>query len=429
MAVANGLIPSLGAMIYGKLTDELVIRENWNCTLNDSVSTLLLKNMVILEMIQPRLKAINATKTKSIEVTVNKTGIRVIIIGLNGKLLNETYFKERNTTSVILKGTALNATKLMGIDVTGTRVETVKLKEKDFLNGKTFDETKDGKIGKRKGNEVIRHANRDNHGPTSNTLQNDKESQASFIYIKRHADIFSNHLKDASLYEEFMKKGFVEKSRKRRQTLSFSGKKALFSDKIAKTAVNSALDSEKRIKDKHAESGKKYKLTSRGAQFTDQGKPNEKISFHNTRIENSELNTNEKESDVQPSNAVNRENHETFSDDGVKVQSIRILPVTPTPKILPETNNINYTLRNITETCRLVQNRVEDNMSKYALYYVYAAVGTLVFAYGQMVLWNIASERGVRNLSENLTDSMMDKDPGFYDTKIHEGVVNLEGVT
>ena len=73
--------------------------------------------------------------------------------------------------------------------------------------------------------------------------------------------------------------------------------------------------------------------------------------------------------------------------------------------------------------------RIEENMSKYALYYVYAAIGTLVFAYGQMVMWNIASERGVRNLSENLTDSVMDKDPGFYDTKIHEGVVNLQGLT
>ena len=111
------------------------------------------------------------------------------------------------------------------------------------------------------------------------------------------------------------------------------------------------------------------------------------------------------------------------------VQSIKMLPVTPTSKVLPKTNNVNYTLRNITQTCRLFQNRIEDNMSKYALYYVYAAIGTLLFALGQNVMWNIASERAVKNLSENLTDTMLDKDPGFYDTKIHEGVVNLEGIT
>ena len=257
MAVANGLIPSLGAMIYGKLTDELIIRENCRCTLNESITSVRLNNLVTLEMIHPRLEGINVTETKSLEVTVNETGIHVKVVGLSGEMLNQRVFEEKNSaiynaTSVILNGTSLNGTELTGIEVNGTRVDKVKLKERIFVKEK---------------------------------------------------------------------------------------------DSI-------------------------------GA-----------------------------------------------------VQSIKMLPVKPTSKVLPETNNVNYTLRNITENCRLFQNRIEDNMIKYALYYVYAAIGTLLFALGQNVMWNIASERAVKTLSENLTDTMLDKDPGFYDTKIHEGLVNLENIT
>jgi len=257
MAVANGLIPSLGAVIYGKLTDELVIRENCSCTLNESVTSVRLKNLVTLEMIYPRLEGINVTETKSLEVTVNETGIRVKVVGLNGELLNQTVFERKNstfykTTSVFLNGTILNGTEVTGIEVKRTRVDTVKLLERMFVKVK------------------------DSIGP---------------------------------------------------------------------------------------------------------------------------------------------------------IQSIKMLPVTPTSKVLPQTNDVNYTLRNITENCGLFQNKIEDNMSKYALYYVYAAIGTLLFALGQNVMWNIASERAVKNLSESVTDSMLDKDPGFYDTKIHEGVVNFEGIT
>lgn len=257
MAVANGLIPSLGAMIYGKLTDELVIRENCTCTVNESITAVTLRNLVTLKMIHPRFEGINVTETESLEVTLNETGIRVKVLGSNEMLLNEIVFEGRNptlynTTSVFLNGTALNGTDLTGIEVNGTRVDAVKLRAKIFVKEK------------------------DDMGP---------------------------------------------------------------------------------------------------------------------------------------------------------VQSIKMLPLTPTSKVLPETNSVNYTLRNITKNCRLFQNRIEDNMSKYALYYVYAAIGTLLFALGQNVMWNIASERAVKNLSENLTDTMLNKHPGFYDAKIHEGVVNLESIT
>ena len=65
-------------------------------------------------------------------------------------------------------------------------------------------------------------------------------------------------------------------------------------------------------------------------------------------------------------------------------------------------------------------------MSKYAFYYVYAAIGTLPFKLGQNMMWNIASERADKNWIENLTDTMLNKDHGLYNTELREGVVNLE---
>ena len=40
----------------------------------------------------------------------------------------------------------------------------------------------------------------------------------------------------------------------------------------------------------------------------------------------------------------------------------------------------------------------------------------------------IVSDKADKNLSENLTDTMQHKDSGFYCTKIHGGVVNLESI-
>ena len=60
-----------------------------------------------------------------------------------------------------------------------------------------------------------------------------------------------------------------------------------------------------------------------------------------------------------------------------------MLPVTPTFKVLPKTNNVNYALRKITEKCVFFENTIEENISKYAIYYVCAAIGTLRFKLGQ----------------------------------------------
>ena len=91
-----------------------------------------------------------------------------------------------------------------------------------------------------------------------------------------------------------------------------------------------------------------------------------------------------------------------------------MLLVTSTSKVLLEINVVNYPSRKITENCRLFQDRIEENMSRYGFYYVHAAIRTLPFKLGQNV-----------SLIENLTDTMLDKDPGSYNTEIPEGVVNL----
>ena len=421
MAVANGLIPSLGAMIYGKLTDELVIQENWNCTQNESVTTVKLKNLVTLEMIQPRFKGINVTKTKSIEVTVNKTGIRVKVIALNGKLLNEAMFEEKNTTtSVILNGTALNGTQLTGIDVRGTRVDKVKLKESAFVKKK--DEAKDRKTTKTRGNETITHDAKENHQMTSSAVQNGKENHSSAVHRKRSVGDFMK----VENVKEFLDKEFVGRLKKRRQMVPRLGE-GLSQNETRESVLNSYFTSERQFQSLQLNPRDTRKVTSTEQYYIKPHKAIETIIGETTRKKILIVNVTD-----ERQNLAEIKTQQNFSDDGFnigQVQTIKIPSTTPPPKVLPATNNINYTLRNITESCRLFQNKIEDNMSKYALYYVYAAIGTLLFALGQNVMWNIASERAVRSLSENLTDSMLDKDPGFYDTKIHEGVVNLEGIT
>lgn len=399
MAVANGLIPSLGAMIYGNLTDELVIRKSWNCTLSESVTTAILRNVVTLEMIQPRMKGINVMQTRSIEVTVNKTGIRVTVVGMNGKEQSERMYE--NMTTVRLKGTALNETELVGIDVRGSSVEMLQLKNK------SVDE-KEGDMNDGKRSGKGRHGNGGDNKTSNNERQiigrEAERSQTNGAKFQVYGEGFGKHL-ERSVRKDFMENVFFENSRKRRHL----GFQSLFGDESGTKVLNSKFASLKAPL-----LGRRYKNSRNIGNSMSERKP----ELHRTSKGASEGQNTKK----IPANA---------SDDGVKVgtaQSISsLIPVTPKPP--PPTHNVSYTLRNITEICLSVENRVEENMRKYALYYVYAAIATLLFAYGQMVMWNIASERGVRNLSENLTDSVMDKDPGFYDTKIYEGVVNLAGIT
>ena len=397
MAVANGLVPSLGAMIYGNLTDELVIRKSWNCTLNESVTTTTLENLVTFEILEPRMKGTNVTQTRSIEVTVNKTGIRVVILGMNGKQLNERIFE--NATAVKLNGTALNGTELVGIYVKGTHVEMVQFKNESI-------EEKQSEMDK--GNSSDNRPNRDDDVGDVKTENNEMKTMDK---DGGESEGLSKRLTERSVNEDFMKNNFFESSRKRRQIPIHLGLKSL---------IGSESDNKNYP-------GNITKSLSQG-----------NSEFHKPSVTSEEKNKTSTTAMLKEHSGIKRiqliaSKGNLNGSNGIvvgKAQSITpLIPPTPKPIILPSTNNVTYILRNITEKCRSYENSVEENMRKYALYYVYAALATLVFAYGQMVFWNIASERGVRNLSENLTDSVLDKDPGFYDTKIHEGVLNLQGVT
>ena len=417
MAVTNGLIPSLGAMIYGNLTDELVIRKNWNCTLNESVTTMTLKNLVTLEMIQPRMEGINVTQTRSIEVTVNITRIQMIIVGMNGEQHNERTYE--NMTTVRMNGTALNGTELVALGVNGSRVEMVQLQNKT-VGEKENDMKKD----KRSIEGTGKYGNGGYLKTKSDKKQitrEDDEARKTTVIYKRPVERFGRIFKERNVKTDFEDNEFFESLRKREGPAL----RSLFGNDAEAQVINSKVAYQKGLVQSLDRNTRDVVF------FTSEGKPK---NNQTTQRQNKNKVDAPEMLKVQPRNRVlqmtKADSH--VSDDDIelgKAQSITSLfPPTPKPIILPPTNNISYTLINITKNCRTIENRVEENLSKCALYYVYAAIATLLFAYGQMVFWNVASERGVRNLSENLTDSLMDQDPGFYDTKIHEGVLNLEGV-
>ena len=387
MAVINGLIPSLGAMIYGNLTDELVIRKTRNCTLNESVTMIILENLVAYEMLEPQMIGTNVTMTNSIEITVNETGVRVEVIGLDGSRLNERFLA--NTSIIWLNGTALNGTELIGVDLRGTNFATTETKKI-----RKEDEKKSADI---EGNISEKH-NRiqelDIGGGNSLTNQ---------ALITRLSEDVNRRLQEKRMTQNSLENGYFEGLRKKRDVA--------FLD----TALHHTLIDSYRI--------------PRGL-IGDNSRNNADIITYFTGSEFPEFHKNMIEDEREKEN---KETQPTYISNEIKIgkeESInKLFPPTPKPVILPPTKNVTYILRNITKSCRWYENNIEENMRKYALYYVYAAFATLVFAYGQTVLWNIASEIGVRSLSENLTDTVMHKDPGFYDTKISEGVPNFEGIT
>ena len=59
---------------------------------------------------------------------------------------------------------------------------------------------------------------------------------------------------------------------------------------------------------------------------------------------------------------------------------------------------------------------LEGEMTKFALYYVYLAVGNLVVAYGQMGLWSLTATRQVRKMRLAFFSSVLKQDIGWFDT-------------
>ena len=59
---------------------------------------------------------------------------------------------------------------------------------------------------------------------------------------------------------------------------------------------------------------------------------------------------------------------------------------------------------------------LEDQMTKFALYYVYLATGNLVVAYGQMAMWSLTATRQVKKMRLAFFRSILKQDIGWFDT-------------
>lgn len=59
---------------------------------------------------------------------------------------------------------------------------------------------------------------------------------------------------------------------------------------------------------------------------------------------------------------------------------------------------------------------LDKEMTKFALYYVYISVGTLIVAYGHMGLWSLTATRQVNKMRLAFFKSVLKQDIGWFDT-------------
>ena len=59
---------------------------------------------------------------------------------------------------------------------------------------------------------------------------------------------------------------------------------------------------------------------------------------------------------------------------------------------------------------------LEGEMTKFALYYVYLAIATLILAYGEMTLWSLTATRQEKKMRLAFFRSVLRQDIGWFDT-------------
>lgn len=59
---------------------------------------------------------------------------------------------------------------------------------------------------------------------------------------------------------------------------------------------------------------------------------------------------------------------------------------------------------------------LEGEMTQFALYYVYLAIGNMVVAYGQMAFWSLTATRQVKKMRLAFFQSVLKQDIGWFDT-------------
>ena len=530
MAVANGLIPSLGTIIYGKLVDELVIHNNVDrCTLNESVTTIKLRNITEFTIIYPRMKGIIINETRSINVLLNGSHVRVEVVGLTGIQMKEVNVKQGNGSSIILNATSFDGAKLEGVNVKGTRVQMVALQEtnarvrtligdnkgvqkpqaQEAKNGTSVNGTPNNDTGGNKTKFIesqMKAEEREKNEIDKKTIKNEnREKNTSIEQINENNNSATGKGKGGPNPTAVIKEQVSNEIVKIRETakeckdLNEIDNNLAFETEKAINENGEAIDPDSKYKANTEEKLTNAKKDEEIMDSTYLGNIRRRGLYSDSNGESTSSNKHKSEyggtnntftrtlkypsprflikaitrhyfkrtqeslaMEIQPKSGTRRsekprkatvaktpnlteKTNENISTVHVNISNpngtksvtsngfgVIVTKVDSTGKvshgevISPKTRNINYIVYNITENCKSIQSHIEASMMKYALYYVYAAVGTLVFAYGQIVFWNIASERGLQNLSENLTQTAMKEEPAYYDSKAYEGEVSFK---
>lgn len=438
LAIANGFIPSLSAMIYGGLTDELVVSGGLNCTLVEKISRLNISNVTELRLIHSKLPGIVINESSVVEVTLNGTRVGVKVIDANGTIVIREKFTEENVTAPKVNGTIVNGTKFKGIKLKGTDIKVFKMSgnlingaKSEAANATGRNETKESAKGTKEmaengnGNKTM-NKNKGNNNSSNNDMKN-SESRNSVTTENKEYSV--DHTEGKIVIEGPEKVDstvlIARKRRNKYETIIHE----MELDDTNKNATTEILTTTARLPKMYTDIKINTDVkTNIPARLPGLPKFDTKLGANETKLQmnNSKTNNNitHQETKGNETRANETRTNETRTNE-TRTNETRTNE-TRTNQTRIDLNNITYVIRNITKKCYPEEVRIDIKMRKYAMYYLYAALATFVCAYGQIVFWNLASERGAHDLETHLTDSVLQQDPGFIDTKIYEGAPNLQ---
>ena len=58
---------------------------------------------------------------------------------------------------------------------------------------------------------------------------------------------------------------------------------------------------------------------------------------------------------------------------------------------------------------------LEEEIQKYALYYLFLAIGTLIIGYGQMGFWSLTAARQIKQIRLHFFRAILNQDIGWFD--------------
>ena len=426
LAIANGFIPSLSAMIYGGLTDELVASEDLNCTLDEAVSRFDITNVTEFRVIHADFPRISINESSLVEVILNGTVVRVKVV-TDGETVATEVLRGSHVTLPTGRGTVIKGTKLTEIKIEGANVNVVKIKRPlnqsksrgaSMSAGNETRETKPNETLTTK-NELENNSSKENGNVTGSPDERGNGSDASkkngvpdpkreIVYMNNKGSVVVLGADGGTdLRVPYSSKWVLSKKRRRRtleaviREMPLSGAKennntrtVTATEPRPRMLTGEALDNDGESRVEFSPASSTNNLETLG----DIHDLNDNSSTNSEAPKSSEINSNS-----------------TRQGSKQRSKKIRLKTVT-------------YVVRNVTEDCILTEERLDVKMRKYAVYYLYAALATFVCAYGQIVFWNLATERGARDAEMDMTETALNHEPGFVDTKIYEGAPNLQGI-